>query len=147
MAAARPQGFHEDLTRSQRVKAPTERNFGLTFTAVFAIIAGLMAWKGSYGWAAGFAGGALAFLALTFAAPSVLRPLNFLWLKFGLLLHRIVNPIVMGFLFFAVITPFGVVMRLAGKDLLSLRRGAAFDSYWVKRDAPGPAPETMSQQF
>ena len=116
MAGKKAQSFHEDLRRSHEVKVPTERNFGLTFTVVFAIVAGILAWNENLTWAGIFGAGSALFLLLTFVAPALLRPLNLVWLKFGLLLHRIVNPLVMGFLFFIVITPFGLIMRLAGKE-------------------------------
>jgi hypothetical protein len=78
--------------------------------------------------------------------PSSLRPLNRLWMKLGLLLHRIVNPIVMGLLFYGTIWPTGLVMRMRGRDLLRLKRDPSAASYWIAR-VPGPAPETMKDQF
>jgi hypothetical protein len=89
---------------------------------------------------------AVAFLAAALVKPSVLRSLNILWMKLGLLLHRVVKPIVMGLLFFGTIWPTGLVMRLRGKDLLRLKREPASNSYWIARP-PGPAPETMKDQF
>jgi hypothetical protein len=73
--------------------------------------------------------------------------LNRLWLRFGLLLNRIVSPIVLGFLFYAVITPTGMIIRRAGRDPLRLQWDANAASYWIERRPPGPAPETMSNQF
>ena len=78
--------------------------------------------------------------------PSVLHPLNRLWMKLGLLLHRVVNPIVMGLLFYGTILPTGLIMRLRGRDLLRLKREPAADTYWIAR-TPGPAPESMRDQF
>jgi hypothetical protein len=89
----------------------------------------------------------LPFLMLALVAPKLLAPLNKLWMKLGLLLGKIVNPIVMGLLFFLTITPIGLLMRWMGKD--QLRRG--FDkrsaSYWIERRPPGPPPESMKNQF
>jgi hypothetical protein len=84
-------------------------------------------------------------LALLWTAP--LRPLNRAWLKLGLLLSKIVSPVVMMVLFYATVTPVGVLMRWAGKDPLRLRRDAAATSYWIPREPPGPAPNSMKQQF
>jgi hypothetical protein len=68
-------------------------------------------------------------------------------MKFGLLLGRFMNPIVTGLLFFLVITPMGVLMRIFGKRPLPLHFDPAAASYWIERRPPGPKPETMSQQF
>ena len=87
------------------------------------------------------------FLAAALLRPAILNPLNRLWLKFGLLLHRVVNPIVMALLFYGTVLPTGLVMRALGKDLLRLKRQPDADSYWIVRQPPGPAPETMKDQF
>ena len=79
--------------------------------------------------------------------PPVLHPLNLIWLRFGLLLHSVVNPIVMALVFYGTVLPTGMVARLMGKDLLRLRREPEADSYWIPRTPPGPAPETMKDQF
>ncbi|MDP6390627.1 MAG: SxtJ family membrane protein [Alphaproteobacteria bacterium] len=138
--------MHEDLARHHAVETSSDRSFGLVFAAVFAVIGlwplvdgGAPRW-----WAIGVAAAVAAAAALR---PAVLAPLNRLWTRFGLLLHRIVNPLVMGLLFFLVVTPTGLLMRLFGKDLLRLRRDAAAASYWIERDPPGPAPDTMKNQF
>ena len=82
-----------------------------------------------------------------FLAPGLLRPLNLIWLKFGLVLHKIVNPIVMGLLFFVVFTPMGFIIRLAGKDLLKLKRDATAPSYWSPRQDSGGPEASMKNQF
>jgi hypothetical protein len=89
---------------------------------------------------------AVLFLAAAWLKPPLLHPLNRLWMKLGLLMHRIVNPIVMGLLFYGTIWPTGLVMRMRGRDLLRLKREPSSDSYWISR-APGPQPETMRDQF
>ena len=79
--------------------------------------------------------------------PAALKPLNRLWLKFGLLLHKVVNPIMMAFVFFGTVLPTGLIMRVLGKDPLRLKRQPEADSYWIDRQPPGPAPESMKDQF
>ncbi|MBF0285383.1 MAG: hypothetical protein HQL51_13105 [Magnetococcales bacterium] len=128
------------------MKPGSERSFGLVFTAFFALVGG---WPLLHGgvprlWAGVAAG---VFLVLALAWPRGLAPLNRLWFHFGLLLHRVMTPLVMGILFFAVFTPMGVVMRLLGKDPLRLRLDPKASSYWIPRDPPGPAPESMKHQF
>jgi Saxitoxin biosynthesis operon protein SxtJ len=80
-------------------------------------------------------------------APRLLAPLNHAWMWLGLMLHRVVAPVLMGIVFFGVILPIGVVMRLRGKDLLRLRFDHNATSYWIIRDPPGPAPEGLKNQF
>jgi len=70
-----------------------------------------------------------------------------MWLRLGLLLHRVANPIVMALLFYGTVLPTGLVMRLKGRDLLRLKREPDAVSYWIVRDPPGPSPETMRDQF
>jgi hypothetical protein len=77
----------------------------------------------------------------------VLSPLNRLWLRLGLLLQRITNPIVLGILFFGTVLPIGLLMRLAGKNPLRLGFDRDARSYWTPRQPPGPAPDTMPRQF
>lgn len=137
---------HEILTREETVKGSSDRSFGLTFAAVALILAGIWFWRERAAWPYALAVAAI-FAVLALAAPQVLAPLNRVWLKIGLLLHRVVNPIVMGLLFFGCITPMGVFMRLLGKDLLHLRFDRQATSYWISREPPGPAPDSMRNQF
>ena len=87
------------------------------------------------------------FLLLALAAPAFLGPLNRLWTKFGLLLHRIVNPVVLGLMFYIAVVPVALIMRLLGKDPLQRRFDPQADSYWQPRNPPGPAPKSMVDQF
>lgn len=137
---------HEDLSRNQTVKASSDRFFGLTFFAVCLIIAlWPLLWRGAIQPIA--LGLALAFLAVSLVAPTWLAPLNRLWLKFGELLHRITSPIILGIMFFGVITPVGWLMRLAGKDLLRMKFDREAPSYWIKREPPGPDKTSLKRQF
>ena len=143
---SRQQDFHEDFEQSEVVRAGSERSFGIVFAVVFSII-GLWPLIGEGAlrvWALAVGGG---FLAAAFVAPKVLSPLNQLWFRFGMLLHKIVNPLIMGLLFYLTVTPIALIMRIAGKDPLRCRIDPGADSYWIKRDPAGPAPETMRNQF
>jgi len=62
------------------------------------------------------------------------------------LLHKVINPIVMGGIFFVVLTPVALVMRIAGRDVLSRKLDQEAKSYWIERE-PGPTPESIKQQF
>ncbi|MBF0137834.1 MAG: SxtJ family membrane protein [Magnetococcus sp. DMHC-1] len=127
-------------------KTGTDRAFGLVFALLFGIL-GL--WPMQQGHAPRMffliAGGLLLVIALI--APHLLHPLNRLWLAFGELLHRVMNPLIMGILFFVVITPISLAMRLAGKDGLRLRIDRNVPSYWIVRTPPGPEPESCRHQF
>ena len=76
-----------------------------------------------------------------------LAPLNKWWTKLGVLLYRIVSPVVLGLLFYLTVTPIALLLRLLGKDPLRLRRDPDGASYWIDRTPPGPAPESMKNQF
>jgi len=137
--------FHENF-RQEEVVAGSDRGFGLVLTVVFALIGAFKLWHGhavGVVWCAV----ALAFLVLAVARPKMLAPLNHLWLKLGLLLYKIVNPLVMALMFYLVILPIGLLMRLFRKDHLSLKYDPRASSYWIERRPPGPAPDTLRNQF
>lgn len=141
-----PSTFHEDLGRDDKTKGSSERGFGLVFAAFCAIVAGAQLWLG-HGWWPAWTAGAVAFLGLALFWTAPLKPLNRVWFKFGMLLHAIVSPLVMGLVFFTVVTPIGLVMRMAGKDPLRLKRDPSAATYWIMRAPPGPPPQTMTKQF
>jgi hypothetical protein len=87
------------------------------------------------------------FLLCAFVMPDVLGPLNRIWTMFGLRLAKITQPIFMAILFYGVFTPFGYLLRLKGTKLLALQRELGAASYWIERTPPGPAPETMKDQY
>ena len=143
---ARDTLFHENLHRAHKIATSSDRAFGVTFAVVFGIVG---CWPLPSGgetrwWAICIA---LAFLICALTRPSVLGPLNRLWFRFGLLLHRIMNPVLMGLIFFFGVLPTGLVMRLLGKDLLSMKWDPEAKSYWVKRDPDRPLPESLKNQF
>lgn len=139
-------GLHEDLTREEEVKGSSNRSFGLVFTGFFTFVAGVSAWH--HGWAWPWASGlAVIFLVVSLVAADILAPLNRAWTKLGLLLGKIVAPVVLGLLFFLSIVPIGLIMRARGKDLLRMKFDRSARSYWIERTPPGPAPETMRKQF
>ncbi len=139
-------GSHEFQRRDEAVKSSSNRGFGLVFAAFFALLAALSLWRGTARWPI-WLGLACAFLLLAFAFPRLLTPLNWLWTKFGLLLHRIVSPIFLTVLFYGCIVPVGFLMRLSGKDPLRLKYEPAAESYWLTRAPPGPSRESFKNQF
>ena len=142
------QALHEDLERSRArdVETGSDRSFGLMFAVVFTAIGLFPLVKGApLQWWAVIVGGA--FLLVAFAAPRILAPLNRLWMRFGGLLHRIVTPVILGFVFFSTVTPIALVLRVMKKDVISLKFEPERESYWIDRESGAPEPETMKNQF
>ena len=124
----------------------SNRTFGLFFAGIFALVAAYGLWKGyAWGWVCAAIAVVLAIVGLV--APQALAGANRMWFGLGMLLARIVNPIVIGIMFFLVITPIGLMMRAAGKRPLSLRFDARAPTYWIERKPIGPPPESMRDQF
>jgi hypothetical protein len=125
---------------------PSDRSVGFVFVVVLAIAAAWLAWTGRPGaWVCTGVAVLLALVALV--RPALLGPLNRAWMRFGELLHRIVSPVVLGIVYFVVVTPYALVMRLAGRDALRLRLDAGARSYWIPRDEHAPRPDSMRQQY
>jgi hypothetical protein len=124
----------------------SDRSFCFLFAVVLAIVA-LWPLRSSLAprwWALMLSAG---LLAAGLLRPSLLRPANRLWTRFGLLLHRLTSPIVTAVIFYALITPTGIIMRLLGRDPLRLRFDRSSATYWLPRNPPGPLPNTMRNQF
>jgi hypothetical protein len=137
---------HESFLRNEEEVRSSDRSFGWVFAVVFAIIA-LLPLLGALPplwWAAAVSA---VFAGFAVVAPQRLAPLNRLWMRFGALLHRIVTPVVLGFMFFFVITPIGLLMRATGKDPLRLKLDRNARTYWIERVPPGPAPHSLERQF
>jgi len=121
---------------------PSNRNFGIVFTIVFIIVSFWPLLKGGdlrY-WSLIVA---FIFFILALINSKLLTPLNKIWMKFGLLLGKIISPIVMGIIFFFVVTPTGIIMRLLGKDLLNLKKNNQ-NTYWIKKNNKN---NNMKNQF
>jgi hypothetical protein len=140
------ENMHEDLSRDGEIRRSSDRVFGLILAAFFLVITLGPLWHRHNPrlWALA---PAAAFLGLSLLRPSMLAPLNKLWMRLGLLLQKIVNPIVMGALFYGTVTPFAIIMRLLKKDPLQLKWQSDSKSYWITRTPRSPAPQSMKDQF
>ena len=126
----------------KKIKLPTNKNFGIVFFVVFFLIAifpltnsgEIRIWSLII---------SFIFLILGVLKSKILTPLNNLWFKFGIFLGKIVSPLVMGVIFFFVVTPIGLLMRLFGKDLLNLKYNSN-KSYWIEKSGP---KSKMKNQF
>ena len=135
-----------DHTSNTDVKMGSERSFGIVFAVVFGIIA---LWPLKNGgdirlWASIVSG---AFLLIAFLMPKLLKPMNFVWFKFGLLLHKIVSPITMGLIYFLTVTPIGLLLRLFGKDVLNQKLDRDAETYWITIDPAKAAQSSMRNQY
>ncbi len=128
--------------KNTEIKIGSNKSFGVVFFIVFLLIAiyplinngELRIWSSII---------AIIFLILGLINSKVLTPLNKLWFKFGLLLGKIVSPLIMGIIFFLVVTPTGLIMRIIGKDLLNLKFNKK-KSYWIEKSGP---KSKMKNQF
>ncbi len=138
--------IHEDLGRHAEVERFSDRSTGLVFGGFFLVVALFPLLRGGRFrlWALCLSGG---FVLLALLVPRVLSPLSAVWFRLGLLLGAVMNRVVTALLFYVVFTPVALVLRLLGKDLLHLRPAPEASTYWIARQPPGPAPETMKQQF
>src|SRR5271166_3159279 len=120
MAASRSSTTHEDFSRQHEVRSSSDRTFGLVVAGFFAALAlvPMLFHRAPRIWALPIAA---AFLLVAIVRPVLLAPLNKLWARLGLLLNRITNPVIMVILFYVAVTPIAFLMRLAGKDQLSLK--------------------------
>jgi len=137
---------HEDFSRHAEARGSSDRAFGLVI-GVFLILVALAPLRTHHSirwWALA---PAVLILAAAAVRPAWLHPLNRAWTGLGLLLGRVVTPIVTGVLFFLVVTPVAFLLRLFGKDPLRLARDAQAPTYWIERKPPGPPAESMVNQF
>jgi hypothetical protein len=137
---------HEFRNHAAPTESSSDQSFGLVVAGFFVILAAYNWWHQG-GWWPLHLSIAAAFMALALLRPNVLAPLNRIWTKLGLLMAMVVSPIVLGLLFFIVVTPVGLLMRLVGKDPLRLRHDSGANSYWIVRQPPGPPGDTMRDQF
>ena len=131
------------MPQKTRIKIGSNRSFGIVFFFVFLIVSlwPLINENQIRVWSIIIA---IIFLTLGLMNSKILKPLNILWFKLGILLGNIVAPIVMGLIFFAVITPTGFIMKIMGRDLLNSKYDDKKKSYWINR---AKSKSTMKQQF
>ena len=124
------------------IKISSNKSFGIVFFIVFLLISLYPLLKGNdlRIWSLVIS---FIFLALGLVNSKILMPLNRLWFKFGLLLGRFISPLVMGIIFFVVVTPIGIIMRLLKKDLLNLKFNKK-ETYWINKSG---AKSKMKNQF
>ena len=135
-----PHHSHDEIAKS------SERSFGIVFSLLFLIIGlfPLLSGNNIRLWSLIVA---VAFFVVALGFPRILCPLNALWFKFGILLGKIMSPIILGLVFLISIVPIGLIMRGLGKDILNIRLDKTKESYWIDRTPSGPKKESMKNQF
>lgn len=136
----------DDFARDEDARPGSERSFGLVMAGFFTLVAVIKLWHVAPLWWTWFAV-ALVFAAAAWLHPALLRPLNYVWFRFGLLLHRIVSPVVMALMFFGAVLPTGLMMRLFGNRPLRDQFEPEAETYWIARQDGTPAPGSMKNQY
>jgi len=139
--------FHEQIDRGRAVRGGSDRQFGIVFAVVFSAV-GFSPLLGENGtprmWALAVSAG---FAVVAFAAPHFLKYMNAGWTRLGQILSIFVQPILLGAIFFFVVTPLALAMRLTGRDALRLQLSPEVRTYWIEREPAGPDPRSMPDQF
>ena len=127
--------------KNKKIKISSNRSFGLLFFAIFLIISfwPLLDDKDIRIWSLIIS---LIFLILGILNSNTLKPLNKIWFKFGMFLGKIISPIIIGLVYFLVVTPTGFIMRFLGKDLLKLKKNKN-NTYWLTKNYKS----SMKDQF
>ena len=132
-----------DSKFNKNIKISSNRSFGIVFFIVFLFIAlypityseDIRIWSLII---------SFIFIILGLLNSKILTPLNKLWFKFGVILGKIISPIIMGIIFFLVVTPIGLIMKVLGKDLLRLKYNKKDNTYWIEKNGP---KSKMKNQF
>jgi len=138
--------FHEAYTAQEKIQPGSEKSFAIVMMIAPIVIGAIIYLFKSY-FPVWLLTVSVFFALLLLLAPKALKPLNLLWFKFGLLLHGLVSPLIMGLVFFVVVTPTGLIRTLFGKDSLQLKFDPERTSYWEARDPKGPEPDSIKNQF
>ena len=126
----------------KKIKVSSNKSFGIVFSIFFLLISVYLLLNNNpiYYWSLFVS---FIFLVLGLMNSKILSPLNLLWFKFGILLGKIVSPVVMGIIFFLVVTPISILLKIFGKDVLNLKFNNN-KTYWIVKDGP---KSNMKKQF
>ena len=141
----RSANFHESYRREEAARG-SDRSFGFIIAGALVVIALVPLIRGQEPrWF--LLPISVVFALLALLAPRVLRLVNQAWHRLGLLLQKVVNPVIMGVIFAIGVIPTGLVLRLMGKDPMRRKFDPRAETYWIPRNPPGPPPATMKNQF
>src|SRR3954465_4204808 len=140
--------LHEEFSRQHAVEAASNKRFGLGVGGIALAFGCVRAYlHGEIGWVAGLLGGiGLVLILAALIKPDVLDGANRGWMKLGMLLHKITNPIFLGGMYAIAIVPTGLMMRAFGIDPMGQRRPRG-DTYWIARDQGGSTAQSLEKPF
>ncbi len=138
--------YHENYFREDTLKTSTDRSFGFVFFVFFTLVGFIIFIKTEHFKIWPFII-AIIFILLAVFSPNFLSPMNRMWTRVGLILHKIISPVIMAIMYYGIITPTGLIMKIIGNDLLKLKFDKSTDSYWIERKPPGLDPDTFHNQF
>jgi hypothetical protein len=141
-------GLHEEFSREHGAAPASNKRFGLVVGAIAVLFGSIRTWwHGEIGWLSGaLAGVGLVLIAAALIKPDALEGANRGWMKLGLLLHKITNPIFLGGMYVVAIVPTGLMMRAFGVDPMGLRRPRGA-SYWIARGKGGSTAQSLERPF
>ena len=141
------QSHHEHLHSDSDPPGSSDRGFGLVMATALTILSWWKYQEWGQPWISLLIGTAITMGLAAWLIPRGLRPLNRLWTRLGVLLGKVVTPLVLFLLFVLAFVPMGILLRLRGFRPLRLELEPGADTYWLEREPPGPDPETMVRQF
>jgi len=136
-----------ELRRKHEGQLPSDQSFGRLFAGIFLILAIYWGVVGKYTPATAWGILAATLLVVAQFKPDWLHLPNRLWYQLGKLLAMVVNPIVLGVIFFLLLTPLALILRVFGRDALRLKIAGDADSYWIARADSSPVAESFKNQF
>lgn len=141
-------GLHEEFSRDYAVEAASNKRFGLVVGGILLAFGAIRAlWHWEIGWVAAILGGVgLVLILAGLIKPDALEGANRGWMKLGMLLHKVTNPIFLGGMYAIAIVPTGLLMRVFGVDPMGMRGGRK-DSYWTARTKGGSTAESLEKPF
>lgn len=129
------------------IHGSSDRNFGFVMAGFFAILSSVPVWKRAELPSPYWGAISLLFLFFTLVAPSKLHKLNIAWTKLGLLLQKVMSPLILGIIFFGVVFPIGILMRISRYDPLNRKFDKAAKTYWIHRKSNSESSSSMKDQF
>jgi hypothetical protein len=133
-----------DLNSTSNI--PSNKIFGWFFSCVSVIFSLYSYWQEYIVIAIALAVISLLFIYATIFRPQTLTPINQIWYKFGIFLGKIISPIVLGIIFFAIITPISLITRLFGRDELKIKK-ISVQTYWINRISSGSQSDSFKNQY
>ena len=141
-------GLHEEFARDYQVEAASNKRFGLVVGAILLLFGAIRAWlHGEIGWLAGILGAVgLVLILAALIKPDALEGAHRGWMKLGLVLHKVTNPLFLGAMYGIAIIPTGLMMRLFGADPMGLRREPK-GTYWIARSKTSSTAQSLEKPF